>query len=136
MDLEKTKNISKTYKFSIFKNLYTQNRKFENLGNFSFTSNVGSCCDSRIKNDIKNELRQKLAGWYIDLEEKKIFLKSPSFQFYPIRKVANSEIFLSFHLLQILILSIALSVRKFKVLLEFQINRPHDCIFLSCHIRV
>lgn len=62
MDLEKTKNISKTYKFSIFKNLYTQNRKFENLGNFSFTSNIGSCCNSRIKNDIKNELRQKPAS--------------------------------------------------------------------------
>ena len=62
MDLEKTKNISKTCKFSIFKNLYTENRKFENLGNFSFTSNTGSCCNSRIKNDIKNELRQKPAS--------------------------------------------------------------------------
>lgn len=83
MDLEKTKNISKTYKFSIFKSLYTQNRKFENLGNFSFTSNVGSCCDSRIKNDIKNELRQKLAGWYIDLEEKNKISEVSEFSILP-----------------------------------------------------
>ena len=51
------------------------------------------------------------------------------FSFYPIRKVANSEIFQGFHLLQILILSIALSVRKFKVLLEFHINTLKTVVF-------
>ena len=46
---------------------YTQNRK---LGKCSVTSNFDSSCNLRFRND-KNELRQKLKGQDMLLEEKK-----------------------------------------------------------------
>ena len=51
---------------------YTQNRKLRNLGKCYFTSNFDSTCSCnlRFKND-KNELRQKLKGQGMLLEEKK-----------------------------------------------------------------
>ena len=51
---------------------YTQNRKLRNLGKCYFTSNFDSSCSCnlRFKND-KNELRQKLKGQDMLLEEKK-----------------------------------------------------------------
>ena len=64
---EKVK-ISKTSEFWILP--YTQNRKLQNLGNFSFTSIFDNFCNLRFRND-KNELRQKLKGQDVFLEEKK-----------------------------------------------------------------
>ena len=65
--LEKVK-ISEVSEFSILP--YTQNRKLGNLGKCSFTSNFDSSCNLRFRND-KNELRQKLKGQDMLLEEKK-----------------------------------------------------------------
>ena len=60
--------ISEVSEFSILS--YTQNRKLGNLGKRSFTSNFDSSCNLRFRND-KNELRQKLKGQDMLLEEKK-----------------------------------------------------------------
>ena len=67
-----------------------QNRKLGNLGKCSFTSNFASCCNLRFTNG-KNELRQKLKGQDMLLEEKKI-PRFSSFRFFPIPKMENSEI--------------------------------------------
>ena len=69
--LFKKVKISEVFKFSILS--YTQNRKLGNLGKCYFTSNFDSSCNLGFRND-KNELRQKLKGQYMLLdEEKKIF---------------------------------------------------------------
>ena len=68
MLLEEEKKISEISKFSILS--YPQNRKLGNLGKCSFTSNFDSSCNLRSRND-KNELRQKLKGQDMLLEEKK-----------------------------------------------------------------
>ena len=60
--------ISEVSEFSILP--YAQNRKLGNLGKCSFTSNFDSSCNLRFRND-KNELRQKLKGQDMLLEEKK-----------------------------------------------------------------
>ena len=65
--LKKVK-ISEVSEFSILS--YTQNRKLGNLGKCSFTSNFDSSCNLRFRN-YKNELRQKLKGQDMLLEEKK-----------------------------------------------------------------
>ena len=71
MLLFKKVKISEVFKFSILS--YTQNRKLGNLGKCYFTSNFDSSCNLGFRND-KNELRQKLKGQYMHLdEEKKIF---------------------------------------------------------------
>ena len=57
MFLEDRKKISEVSEFSILP--YTQNRKLENLGKCSFTSNFDICCKLKFQND-KNEIRQKL----------------------------------------------------------------------------
>ena len=62
------KNMKISDEFSILP--YTQNRKLGNLGKCSFTSNFDSSCNLRFRND-KNELRQKLKGQDMLLEEKK-----------------------------------------------------------------
>ena len=59
--------LSEVSEFSILP--YTQNRKLGNLGKYSFTSNFDNCCNLRFRND-KNELRQKLKGQNMLLEEK------------------------------------------------------------------
>ena len=64
---EKVK-ISEVSKFSILP--YTQNRKLGNLGKCSFISSFVSCYNLRFTND-KNELKQKLKGQDMLLEEKK-----------------------------------------------------------------
>ena len=68
MLLEEKRKISEISEFSILP--YTQNRKLGNLGKCSFTSNFDSSCNLRFRND-KNELRQKLKGQDMLLEEKK-----------------------------------------------------------------
>ena len=77
--VEKVK-ISEVSEFSIL--LYTQNQKLRNLGKCSFTSNFGSCCNLRFRND-KNELRQKLKGQDMLLEEKKKISKFSKFSILP-----------------------------------------------------
>ena len=67
MILLKKVKISEVSEFSILS--YTQNRKLGNLGKCSFTSNFDSSCNLRFRND-KNELRQKLKGQDMLLEEK------------------------------------------------------------------
>ena len=67
MLLEEKRKISEVSEFSILP--YTQNRKLGNLGKCSFTSNFDSSCNLRFRND-KNELRQKLKGQDMLLEEK------------------------------------------------------------------
>ena len=81
MFLEEKKKISEVSEFSIL--FYTQNRKLGNLGKCSFTSNFDNSCNLRFKND-KNELRQKLKGQDMLLEEKRKFPRFPSFRFCPI----------------------------------------------------
>ena len=49
MLLEEIQKISEDYEFSIL--TYTQSRKLENLGKFSFTSNFDSSCNLKGKND-------------------------------------------------------------------------------------
>ena len=68
MLLEEKQKISEVSDFPILP--YTQNRKLGNLGKCSFTSNFDSSCNLRFRND-KNELRQKLKGQDMLLEEKK-----------------------------------------------------------------
>ena len=68
MLLLKKVKISEVSDFSILS--YIQNRKLGNLGKCSFTSNFDSSCNLRFRND-KNELRQKLKGQDMLLEEKK-----------------------------------------------------------------
>ena len=68
MLLEEKKKVPKISKFSILS--YTQNRKLGNLVKCSFTSNFDNSCNLRLLNG-KNELRQKLKGQDMLLEEKK-----------------------------------------------------------------
>ena len=68
MLLLKKVKISEVSEFSILS--YTQNQQLGNLGKCSFTSNFDSSCNLRFRND-KNELRQKLKGQDMLLEEKK-----------------------------------------------------------------
>ena len=68
MLLLKKVKISEVSEFSILS--YTQNRKLENIGKRCFTSNFDSSCNLRFRNN-KNELRQKLKGQDMLLEEKK-----------------------------------------------------------------
>ena len=60
--------ISEVFEFSILS--YIQNRKLGNLGKCYFTSNFDSSCNLGFRND-KNELRQKLKGQYMLLDEEK-----------------------------------------------------------------
>ena len=96
--LQEEVKISEVSEFSILS--YTQNQQLGNLGKCSFTSNFDSSCNLRFRND-KNELRQKLKGQDMLLEQKRKFLRFPSFRFCPIPKIENSEISESFLLLQI-----------------------------------
>ena len=96
---EKVK-ISKIFEFSLLP--YTQNWNLQNLGNFSFTSIFDNFRNLRFRND-KNELRQKLKGQDVFLEEKRKLSRFPSFWFCPMSKIENSEISETFLLLQILI---------------------------------
>ena len=58
-------------------------------------------------------------------EKKKCpFPRFPSFRFCPILEIENLETSESFHLLQIFVVSIKLSMGKLKTLIEFQINIP------------
>ena len=59
-------------------------------------------------------------------EKKKCpFPRFPSFRFCPILEIENLETSESFHLLQIFIVSITLSMGKVKTSSEFEINIPH-----------
>ena len=83
--------ISEVSEFSILS--YTQNRKLGNLGKRSFTSNFDSSCNLRFRND-KNELRQKLKGQDMLLEEKKKISEISEFSILSYtqnRKVGNLE---------------------------------------------
>ena len=97
MLLLKKVKISEVSEFSILS--YTQNRKLGNLGKRSFTSNFDSSCNLRFRND-KNELRQKLKGQDMHLEEKKEnFRDFRGFNFvlYPKSKTRKSwKVFLYF----------------------------------------
>ena len=98
MVLEEKYKISEASEFSILP--YTQNWKLGNLGKRSFTSNFDSSCNLRFRNN-KNELRQKLKviKW---IEKKKRKLpRFPSFRFFCIPKIENSEISESALLLQV-----------------------------------
>ena len=98
MVLEEKYKISEASEFSILP--YTQNWKLGNLGKRSFTSNFDSSCNLRFRNN-KNELRQKLKviKW---IEKKKRKLpRFPSFRFFSIPKIENSEISESALLLQV-----------------------------------
>ena len=75
--------------------------KTRNLQKFSFTSKFYTDCNSRFKS-AKKKLRQKLKRFQYDLEEKWKFSRFPSFRFYPILKIENSEITEIYLLLQIL----------------------------------
>ena len=79
----------KIYEVSEFSILsYTQNRK---LGKCSVTSNFDSSCNSRFRND-KNELRQKLKGQDMLLEEEKKIFEISEFSILPYtqnRKLGN-----------------------------------------------
>ena len=55
---------------------YTHNLKLGDLRNFDCR------CNSRIKNDLKNELRQKLEGFDMVLPEKK-FSEVTEFSIFP-----------------------------------------------------
>ena len=61
---------------------YTQNRKLRNLGKCSSTSNFDISCNLRSRND-KNELRQKLKGQDMLLEEKKKISEISEFSILP-----------------------------------------------------
>ena len=69
--------------FQIFDFVLYPKSKTGNLGKCSFTSNFDNSCNLRFKND-KNELRQKLKGQDMLLEEKRKFPRFPSFRFCPI----------------------------------------------------
>ena len=89
MLLEEKKKISEISEFSILS--YTQNRKLGNLGKCSFTSNFDSSCNLRFRND-KNELRQKLKGQDMLLEEEKKIFEISEFSILPYtqnRKLGN-----------------------------------------------
>ena len=89
MLLEEKRKISEVSEFSILS--YTQNRKLGNLGKCSFTSNFDSSCNLRFRND-KNELRQKLKGQDMLLEEEKKFFEISEFSILPYtqnRKLGN-----------------------------------------------
>ena len=75
--------------------------KTRNLQKFSFTSKFYTDFNSRFKSP-KNKLRQKLKRFQYDLEGKWKFSRFPSFRFYPILKIENSEITEIYLLLQIL----------------------------------
>ena len=80
---------------------YTQNRKLENLGKHSFTSNFESQCNLWFRNN-KNELRKKFKGQDVLFEEKKVS-RFPNFRFCSTPKIENSEILESVLPFQILI---------------------------------
>ena len=105
-----------------------QNRKLGNLGYCSFTSNFASCCNLRFTNG-KNELRQKLKGQDMLLEEKKI-PRFSSFRFFPIPKMENSEISESCRLLQILTVVVTFSKFVFSRERERERERESSLVFL------
>ena len=57
-------------------------------------------------------------------KEKCPISRFPSLRFCPILEIENLETSESFHLLQIFVVSIKLSMGKLKTLIEFQINIP------------
>ena len=77
MLLEEKKKISE---FSILP--YVENWKLRNLGKCSFTSNFDSSCNLRFRNN-KNDLRQKLKGQDMLLEEKKKISEMSEFSILP-----------------------------------------------------
>ena len=77
MLLEEKKKISE---FSILP--YVQNWKLRNLGKCSFTLNFDSSCNLRFRNN-KNDLRQKLKGQDMLLEEKKKISEMSEFSILP-----------------------------------------------------
>ena len=80
------KNILRKHNFP-----YTQNRKLGNLGKCSFTLHFDSSCNLRLRND-KNELRQKLKGQDMLLEEEKKIFEISEFSILPYtqnRKLGN-----------------------------------------------
>ena len=99
MLLLKKVKISEVSEFSILS--YTQNRKLGNLGKCSFTSNFDSSCNLRPRKD-KNELRHKLKGQDMLLEEKKKIPEISEFSILSCTQGQNSEISESFFLLQVL----------------------------------
>ena len=89
MLLLKKVKISEVSEFSILS--YTQNRKLGNLGKCSFTLNFDSSCNLRFRND-KNELRRKLKGQDMLLEEKRKISEISEFSILPYtqnRKLGN-----------------------------------------------
>ena len=87
---EEKKKISEISKFSILS--YTQNRKLENLGKCSFTSNVDSCYNLRFRSN-KNEVRQKLKVTKWIKKKKENFRGFRVFDFvqYPKLKTRKSQ---------------------------------------------
>ena len=80
MLLEEKKKICEASEFLILP--YTQSRKFGNLGKCSFTSDFDNCCNLKFRNN-KNELRQKLKGQDMLLEEKKKTSEVSEFSILP-----------------------------------------------------
>ena len=91
--------ISELSEFSILS--YTQNRKLGNLGKCSFTSNFGSSCNLRCKND-KKLTDKNFKGHDMLLEEKVKISELSEFSILTYTKIENLEISESVLLLQIL----------------------------------
>ena len=86
--------------FQVFTFVLHPKSKLENLGKCSFTSNVDSCYNLRLRSK-KNELRQKLKVTKWIKKKKRKLPRFPSFRFCSIPKIENSEISESVPLLQI-----------------------------------
>ena len=123
---EKKKKISEISEFSILS--CTQNRKLGNLGKCSVTSNFDSSCNLRFRND-KNELRQKLKGQDMLLEEKKKISEISEFSILSYTQNRNSEISESVLLLQIL--TVVVTFSEF----AFSANRVKPCFFVTFNIK-
>ena len=126
MLLEKKKKIFKISEFSILS--CTQNRKLENFGKCSFTSNFDSSCKLRFWND-ENELRQKSNAIKWIKKKKRKLPRFPSFRFCSIPKIENSENSESVFLLQTLALFVTFSE------FAFSANRVKPCFFVAFNIK-
>ena len=80
MLLEEKQKVCEVSEFSILP--YTQNYKLGNLQKCSFISNFDSSCNLRCKS-AKNELRQKLKGQDLLLEEKQKISEVSEFSILP-----------------------------------------------------
>ena len=91
---------------------------------FFFTSIAGNIWNPRSKKQ-KIYVRQKSYNFAMWFDKKEYqFLSFLSFWYFPILEIENLDTTESFHFLQIFFFLNALSFRKLKTFIEFQINRP------------